>query len=101
MPNNRGMTDAEIIQILGGPAVVARLLGIKPPSVHEWLSGGIPEYRLRELAGHLEIVSEGRFQRRIRWPEKYAFYWPELAQAPANTAQAATKSVAEQAGVNV
>lgn len=90
-----GMTDHEIIQMLGGPTAISRLLGIKPPSVHEWLSTGIPEGRLRELAGHIEMVSGGRFQRRERWPDKYSFYWPELAQAPVNTAQPATENVAQ------
>lgn len=90
------MTDREIIELLGGVTSVARMLEIKPPSVHEWLNTGIPDARLRELAGQIEFKSEGRFTRRSRWPEKYAFYWPELAQAPANTAQAATNSVAVQ-----
>ena len=73
------MTDAEIIDLLGGVASVARMLGIKSPSVSEWLRVGIPEARLRELAGQIEIKSGGRFSRRARWPDKYAFYWPELA----------------------
>lgn len=79
------MTDTEIIQLLGGVTSVARMLEIKPPSVHAWLEDGIPEGRLRELAGQIEIKSEGRFTRRERWPDKFAFYWPELAtthQAP-------------------
>lgn len=84
------MTDAEIIRLLGGVTAVARMLGIKPPSVHGWLEEGIPDGRLRELAGQIEIKSEGKFSRKDRWPEKYAFYWPELA----GTAQAATNSVA-------
>lgn len=81
MPNNRRMpmTDTEIIELLGGVTPVARMLGIKPPSVHAWLQDGIPESRLRELAGQIELKSGGRFSRRERWPEKYAFYWPELA----------------------
>lgn len=87
------MTDREIIELLGGVTSVARMLDIKPPSVHEWLNSGIPDARLRELAGQIEIKSEGRFSRRSRWPEKYAFYWPELAQAPAIIAQAATENV--------
>jgi DNA-binding transcriptional regulator YdaS (Cro superfamily) len=94
MPNNVGMTDHEIIQLLGGPTAVANLLSIKPPSVHEWIKLGIPESRLRELAGHLEKVSEGRFSRRERWPDKYMFYWPELAQAPDKSAQGAIETVA-------
>lgn len=82
MPNNgvaMSMTDTEIIELLGGVTAVARMLDIKPPSVHAWLQEGIPEARLRELAGQIEIKSGGRFSRRERWPEKYAFYWPELA----------------------
>jgi len=85
MPNNlaMSMTDPEIIQLLGGVNAVARMLDIKPPSVSDWLKDGIPEGRLRDLAGQIEIRSEGRFTRRARWPDKYAFYWPELAQATA------------------
>lgn len=73
------MTDHEIIQLLGGVTSVARMLSIKPPSVHAWLVDGIPEGRLRELAAQIEIKSNGRFTRRDRWPDKFAFYWPELA----------------------
>ena len=75
------MTDREIIQLLGGVTSVARMLGIKPPSVHAWLEAGIPDARLRELASQIELKSGGRFTRRDRWPDKYAFYWPELAQS--------------------
>lgn len=99
MPNNGEMqtfSDTEIIQTLGGITAVARLLGIRPPSVHGWLSAGIPDHRLRELAGELERVTAGKFNRKERWPEKHAFYWPELAQASTNTAQAATETVATQ-----
>lgn len=88
------MTDAEIIELLGGVTAVARMLDIKPPSVHAWLHEGIPEGRLRDLAGQVEILSGGRFTRRGRWPDKYAFYWPELAQAPASPEQTATELVA-------
>lgn len=99
MPNNlaMSMTDPEIIQLLGGVNAVARMLDIKPPSVSDWLKDGIPEGRLRDLAGQIEIKSAGRFSRRTRWPDKYAFYWPELAQAPANATQGAIESVANQA----
>lgn len=73
------MTDAEIIQALGGVTAVARLLSIKPPSVHAWIMDGIPEPRLIALAGQLELKSGGRFSRRDRWPDKYSIFWPELA----------------------
>jgi DNA-binding transcriptional regulator YdaS (Cro superfamily) len=102
MPNNvemEEMTDTEIIRLLGGVTAVARMLNIKPPSVHGWLDDGIPEGRLRELAGQIEIKSHGRFSRQERWPDKYDFYWPELAQSPVNIAQAATETVAIAQGV--
>lgn len=73
------MDSAEIIKLLGGVTEVARLLAIKPPSVHAWLTAGIPEYRLIELAAYLEAKSGGSFSRRARWPERYKFIWPELA----------------------
>lgn len=81
MPNNVGMLDSEIIEILGGVTAVARMLEIKPPSVHAWLKDGIPEGRLRDLAAQIEFRSGGRFTRKARWPTSYAFYWPELAAA--------------------
>ncbi len=92
------ITDSEIIQLLGGPTCVARLLGIKPPSVQGWLETGIPDGRLIELAAQIEIKSEGRFSRVARWPDRYASIWPELASAPASQAQATAENVA--GGVN-
>lgn len=89
------MTDLEIIHLLGGVTSVARMLEIKPPSVHAWLQDGIPEYRLRELAGQIELKSAGRFTRRERWPEKFAFYWPELSIAGVSIASVASESVAQ------
>lgn len=83
------MNDVEIIKALGGVTAVARLLGIKPPSVHDWLKDGIPEGRLVELAAEIERVTGGKFSRRARWPEKFAFYWPELAQITAQLGRGA------------
>jgi hypothetical protein len=88
------VTDPEIINLLGGVTVVARMLGIKPPSVHGWLETGIPEGRLIELAGQIEIKSNGLFSRKRRWPERYMFLWPELAEAQSGKAQAAIQNVA-------
>ena len=44
------MTDSEIIDTLGGTSAVAEMLGIKPPSVSEWRSTGIPENRKHTLS---------------------------------------------------
>lgn len=86
------MTDPEIIRALGGVTAVARLLGIKPPSVHSWLVDGIPEPRLIALAGQIELKSGGRFSRRERWPDRYAIYWPELATTNPTTEPAAASA---------
>lgn len=88
------MTDAEIIELLGGITVVARYFDIKPPSVSGWIETGIPEVRLMALAPQLELRSNGRFTRKARWPESYAFFWPELAAAQAEPAPAAADLIA-------
>lgn len=49
-PTEQHMTDSEIIDLLGGTSVVAEMLGIKPPSVSEWRSTGIPETRKHTLS---------------------------------------------------
>jgi hypothetical protein len=76
------LSDAEIISLLGGVTAVARLLAIKPPSVHAWLTKGIPEVRLIQLAARVERASDGRFCRMQRWPMSYLDIWPELATSP-------------------
>jgi hypothetical protein len=42
-------TDSEIIDRLGGTTEVARICQIKPPSVSEWRSSGIPAARRQFL----------------------------------------------------
>jgi DNA-binding transcriptional regulator YdaS (Cro superfamily) len=91
------MNDVEIIKLLGGVTEVARLLGIKPPSVHAWQSSGIPEPRLIELAAHIEAKSGGRFSRRERWPDRFGFIWPELAADPGIYAAPTTQKGAAHA----
>lgn len=81
------MTDHEIIRTLGGVTAVARMLGIKPPSVHAWIETGIPDGRLVQLAAQIEIKSDGKFSRRERWPTKYSFYWPEMASSGQQSCQ--------------
>lgn len=45
-----------VIEDLGGPAKVARLVNVKPPSVIEWRRRGIPADRCPAL----EAASEGK-----------------------------------------
>lgn len=78
--NLAAVNDPEIIQLLGGTTAVARLLGIKPPSVHRWIESGIPEGRLIELAAEVERRSDGKFSRRDRFPDRFHLIWPELAE---------------------
>lgn len=42
-------TSSEIIDALGGTTAVARIFDIRPPSVTEWRTEGIPKARLMYL----------------------------------------------------
>lgn len=77
---------SELIDLLGGTTAVARRLNIKPPSVHEWRSSGIPEDRLARLAPAIEIASSGRHSRRSLFPRDWHERWPELAAQHASRA---------------
>lgn len=48
---------SNLIDDLGGPAAVARMVGCKPPSVIEWRGRGIPVARCPSI----ERATEGRF----------------------------------------
>jgi len=74
------MTASEIIDKLGGPTAVARLLNVKPPSVHAWRNGGIPDDKLIRLAPTLEKA--GIATRQQLRPDDWQQIWPELAPQP-------------------
>ena len=72
--------DADLIRRLGGPSQVAELLHLDKKKggaqrVQNWLARGIPPAM------------------KVKYP---AILMPELAQAPANTAQVATETLAGQ-----
>jgi len=46
------LTDSEIIDNLGGPAELARLLDITPQAVSKWRKTGIPKAQRRFLVLH-------------------------------------------------
>ncbi len=71
------MNSSEIIDRLGGPTAVARLLNVKPPSVHAWKTGGIPDDKLIRLAPTLEKA--GIATRQELRPDDWHSIWPELA----------------------
>lgn len=68
------MTDNQLIKALGGPAVVARLLGIRTPSVSGW--NQIPVDRKIRLA----VIAEdnGISTRKELFPDTYQDIWIEL-----------------------
>ena len=71
------MTDEQLIDALGGPAAVARLLGIKTPSVSGW--NQIPIERKIRLAVIAE--DEGISTRKELFPTSYEDIWIELREA--------------------
>lgn len=70
-------TSADLITHLGGTFKVAKLLGIKPPSVSEWAKSGIPRPRVSEL-----VIATGRVAKSIDdlSPTRWHVIWPELTE---------------------
>lgn len=99
MPYIRGMS--ELITALGGPTAVARMLGIKVPSVIGW-GGRIPPDRCPGI----ERATEGKFtvealRPDVRWARVPDVSWPHRAgrpcidvAAPADEAAEPTKAAA-------
>ncbi|WP_407058830.1 carph-isopro domain-containing protein [Ralstonia syzygii subsp. celebesensis] len=81
------MNHNELIDKLGGTTAVARLLGIKAPSVHAWRTGGIPDDKLIRLAPLAE--QRGIARRQDLRPNDWHLIWPELAGQTANQQEAA------------
>jgi len=69
-------TSSELIDKLGGPAAVAKMLGIKPPSVVGWRANGIPDDKLIRLAPTCEKL--GIASRQELRPNDWQQIWPEL-----------------------
>lgn len=68
------MTDNQLIDALGGPTAVARMLGIRTPSVSGW--NQIPIDRKIRLA----VIAEdkGISTRKDIFPDTYQEIWIEL-----------------------
>ena len=71
------MNASEMIDKLGGTTAVAKLLNVKPPSVHGWRTAGIPDDKLIRLAPILERA--GVATRQELRPDDWHSIWPELA----------------------
>jgi len=71
------MEHSRLIELLGGTTEVARLVGIKPPSVSLWKKSGIPEDKLIRLAPIAE--SRGIATRKDLLPGVWNQIWPEIS----------------------
>ena len=71
-------TDDQIISLLGGTKVVARMCNVAPPAVTQWRTRGIPHGQLVFLAATLEKQSHGLVTRKDLFPKSWHFVWPEL-----------------------
>jgi DNA-binding transcriptional regulator YdaS (Cro superfamily) len=76
MPNNRGMEQItpieKVINLLGGVTACARLVGVSPPTVHEWKTHKrkVPVERCQQLE---ELVNREVTCEEMR-PEKVAYF---------------------------
>ncbi|MDN7803135.1 transcriptional regulator [Burkholderia gladioli] len=66
-------------EIVGGKSALARLLGVKPPTVQQWSNGARPVAVDRCVA--IERATSGAVTRRDLRPDDWRDIWPELAEA--------------------
>lgn len=78
--------------VVGGLSALAELVGVSPPTVHEWKTGKRPVPVLRCVS--ISIATGGVVTLKELRPDDWQKIWPEPAQAPANHAQEATKPIA-------
>ncbi len=64
-------------KFLGGNAALARAIGVKPPTVQQWVNGERPVPPNRCVA--IERLTSGTVTRKHLRPDDWSEYWPELA----------------------
>lgn len=64
-------------EIVGGKAALARMVGVKPPTVQQWASGTRPVAVERCVA--IEVATRGAVTRKDLRPKDWHLIWPELA----------------------
>ena len=73
------MTDAQMIDLLGKPAKVAKLCGVTVQAVCQWRNNNaIPAAPLMLIAATIEKESHGLVTRKDLFPETYGLIWPEI-----------------------
>ena len=73
------MTDAQLIDMLGRPAKVAKLCGVTVQAVCHWRNNNaIPAAPLMLMAATIERESHGLVTRKDLFPNTWKIIWPEL-----------------------
>ena len=73
------MTDAQMIDLLGKPAKVAKLCGVTVQAVCQWRNNNaIPAAPLMLIAATIERESHGLVSRKDLFPDTWQIIWPEL-----------------------
>ena len=79
-------------RLVAGRLNLAQKLNVTVGAVGNWKVRGVPI----EHCNAIERATQGIVTRRDLRPDDWQTIWPELAQAPAQSAQVATESVAGQ-----
>jgi len=72
------MTDSDLIDLLGGPTVIAKELKISPPAVCMWRKYGIPTDKRVYIAAEIEKQTRGKITRKMLFPDNWYYIWPEI-----------------------
>jgi DNA-binding transcriptional regulator YdaS (Cro superfamily) len=73
------MTNAQLIDLLGKPAKVAKLCGVSVQAVCQWRKkDNIPTGPLTLMAATIERESHGLITRKTLFPNNWWIVWPEL-----------------------
>ena len=78
MNTNLKLTDAQMIDLLGGTVAVAKKLRLSPSAITQWKLVGIPLNRLVFLAAEIEKQSHGLVTRQDMFPKLALYVWPDL-----------------------
>jgi len=63
-------------QLVGGQSEMARILGVPPAFVYQWVKGlrRIPD----KYALPIEVATSGKVSRKQICPDAWHWYWPEM-----------------------
>jgi DNA-binding transcriptional regulator YdaS (Cro superfamily) len=70
------------VEVVGGQALLSRMLGVKTPTVNQWVKGFRPVPVGRCAA--IERATGGAVTRRDLRPDDFHLIWPDLAEQEAS-----------------